>query len=133
MIGKKRNMNEKFIADRITQLRMKKGISEHQMGYDLGHSKSYFNNISRGRNLLSMSAFVELCDYFEITPAEFFMPILENFSEKTLHKYLKLNEENRRIINETIDAYLAKQTLEELDQATEIKPTSKDHFSASMS
>ena len=110
-------MNEKFIVDRITQLRMDKGISEYQMGYDLGRSKSYFNNISRGENLLSMSAFLELCDYFKITPAEFFMPVLEKVSEKTLHKYLRLSDKNRRMINETIDAFLAKQTLEEQGKA----------------
>ena len=31
-------MYEDFVRDRITQLRLKKGISEYQMSYDLGHS-----------------------------------------------------------------------------------------------
>ena len=29
-------MNEKFVRDRITQLRLRKGVSEYQMSYDLG-------------------------------------------------------------------------------------------------
>lgn len=35
-----------FIRNRITQLRLQKGVSEYQMGYDLGHSRSYVYNIS---------------------------------------------------------------------------------------
>lgn len=119
MISGKRDMNEKFIVDRITQLRMEKGVSEYQLSYDLGRSRSYFNNISRGENLLSMSAFLELCDYFKISPAEFFLPVLEKLDEKTIHKYLKLNDKNRKAVNEVIDAYLAKQALEEQKKAPE--------------
>ena len=34
-------MDENFIRERITQLRLKKNVSEYKMSYDLGHSKSY--------------------------------------------------------------------------------------------
>ena len=34
-------MDENFIRDRITQLRLRKGVSEYQMSYDLGHSRGY--------------------------------------------------------------------------------------------
>ena len=112
-------MNEKFIVDRITQLRMAKEVSERQMSYDLGRSRSYFNNISRGENLMSLTAFLELCDYFNITPAEFFLPAIEKMSEKTIHKYLKLNDNNRREVNDVIEAFLAKQVLEEQGKAPE--------------
>ena len=33
-------MDTKFIRDRITQLRIQKGVSEYKMSYDLGHSRS---------------------------------------------------------------------------------------------
>ena len=65
-------MDEKFIAERITELRLKKDISEYQMSLDLGKNKSYIQNISSGRSLPSMSQFYEICRYFEITPQEFF-------------------------------------------------------------
>ena len=32
-------MFEEFVRERITQLRLKKGVSEYQMSYDLGHSR----------------------------------------------------------------------------------------------
>ena len=34
-------MDENFIRDRITQLRLRKGVSEYQTSYDLGHSRGY--------------------------------------------------------------------------------------------
>lgn len=63
---------EEFVKDRITYLRMKKNVSEYKMSYDLGHSKSYVYNISSGRALPPLSEFFAICDYFNITPAEFF-------------------------------------------------------------
>lgn len=63
---------EKFVRNRITQLRLKKGVSEYQMSYDLGHSRGYVYNISSGKSLPSMSEFFSICDYFGITPSEFF-------------------------------------------------------------
>ena len=63
---------EKFVRDRITQLRLNKGVSEYQMSFDLGHSKGYINNITSGKTLPSMSEFFSICDYFQITPKEFF-------------------------------------------------------------
>lgn len=32
-------MFEEFVRERITQLRLRKGVSEYQMSYDLGHSR----------------------------------------------------------------------------------------------
>ncbi|MEG2378311.1 MAG: helix-turn-helix transcriptional regulator [Clostridia bacterium] len=65
-------MDEQFIRNRITQLRLAKGISEYQMSYELGHSRSYVYNISSGRALPPMREFLGICEYFEVTPAEFF-------------------------------------------------------------
>ena len=65
-------MYETFVRERITQLRLKKGVSEYQMSYDLGHSRGYIYNISSGKSLPPMSEFFSICDYFNITPAEFF-------------------------------------------------------------
>lgn len=63
---------EEFVRERITQLRINKGISEYKLSYDLGHSRGYINNISSGKSLPSMSEFFSICDYFKITPIEFF-------------------------------------------------------------
>jgi len=51
---------------------MEKGVSEYKMSYDLGHSRSYVYNISSGKSLPPMAEFLQICDYFNITPAQFF-------------------------------------------------------------
>lgn len=62
---------EEFIK-RLTELRMNKGVSARDMSLSLGQSPGYINNIENGVNLPSMSLFFYICDYFDITPLEFF-------------------------------------------------------------
>lgn len=66
------NMDEMFIRNRITQLRIQKGVSEYKMSYDLGHSRGYINNISSGKALPSLKELLAICDYFNISPTVFF-------------------------------------------------------------
>lgn len=65
-------LNEQFVRNRITELRLKKDISEYQMSLDLGKNKSYIQGISSGRSMPSMKQFFEICEYLEITPKDFF-------------------------------------------------------------
>ena len=65
-------MDADFVRERITQLRLQKDVSEYKMSYDLGHSRGYINNISSGKTLPSMTEFFAICDYFGISPVEFF-------------------------------------------------------------
>ena len=65
-------MYESFIRNRISELRIKKGVSEYKMSLDLGHSKSYIQSISSGKALPSFSEFLYICDYLSITPRDFF-------------------------------------------------------------
>ena len=65
-------MTAEFVRDRITQLRLQKGVSEYKMSYDLGHSRGYVNNISSGKALPSMTEFFAICEYFGISAIEFF-------------------------------------------------------------
>lgn len=62
---------EEFIK-RLTELRMNKGVSARDMSLSLGQSPGYINNIENGVNLPSMTVFFYICDYFGITPKEFF-------------------------------------------------------------
>ena len=61
-----------WIPQRITELRTEKGVSARDMSLSLGQSVSYVNKIENGRTLPSMTGFLYICDYFEITPQEFF-------------------------------------------------------------
>ena len=45
-------MTLQFVRDRLTSLRMKKGISEAEMSRALGHSKGYMQAISSGRRMM---------------------------------------------------------------------------------
>ena len=65
-------MDTDYIVKRITELRLKKGVAEHRMSLDLGHSRSYMQGISSGRVLPSMTEFLAICDYLEVTPKDFF-------------------------------------------------------------
>jgi transcriptional regulator with XRE-family HTH domain len=69
---------EKYIRDRITQLRLQKGISEYKLSYDLGHSRGYIYNITSGKSLPPLTELFSICEYFDITPAEFFDDRISN-------------------------------------------------------
>lgn len=61
-----------FVARRITELRMKKDVSECRMSRDMGHGRSYIQNIVAGRSKPSMVEFLYICEYLGVTPSEFF-------------------------------------------------------------
>lgn len=65
-------MDYEFIPQRITDLRIKKGVSEYQMSLDLGHSRSYVQNIASGRSKPSIEEFLYICEYLNVTPQDFF-------------------------------------------------------------
>ena len=89
-------MDVEFVRERITQLRLQKGVSEYKMSYDLGHSRGYINNISSGKTFPSMTEFFAICDYFGISPAEFFDAKLTNpkLSQCLLSALEKLDEDD---------------------------------------
>lgn len=62
---------EKF-AERLSQLRLAKGVSARDMSLSIGQSAGYINNIENKNNLPSMSAFFYICEYLEISPQDFF-------------------------------------------------------------
>ena len=65
-------MDKTFIGERITKLRMEKGISEYKLSRELGHSKNYIQNISAGKSLPSVEELLYICEYFNIHPKDFF-------------------------------------------------------------
>ncbi len=87
-------MNEKFVRERITQLRLQKGVSEYQMSYDLGHSRGYVYNISSGKALPPMKEFFAICDYFGLTPGQFFDEEAKHpeLIQKAIQGMLRLDE-----------------------------------------
>lgn len=56
----------------LTKLRLEKGVSARDMSLSLGLSESYINRVESKRMLPSMTVFFYICEYFEVTPQEFF-------------------------------------------------------------
>ena len=65
-------MDKNDFAKRLADLRTTKGVSARDMSLSLGQSAGYINNIENGVNLPSMAVFFYICEYFGITPKEFF-------------------------------------------------------------
>ena len=101
-------MLETSVRDRITQLRLKKGVSEYQMSYDLGHSRGYINNISSGKALPSMSEFFAICEYFGISPEEFFNERLQDpvMYKQVLSSLEQLTTEDLLLVFKLIQRFL---------------------------
>lgn len=65
-------MTESFLGNRIAELVKVKKISTIKMSEDLAQSKDYIDNIIEHKQLPSMQSFFVICDYLELSPAEFF-------------------------------------------------------------
>lgn len=84
---------------RLTELRIKKGVSARDMSLSLGQSAGYIFNIESELNLPSMNMFFEICDYLGVTPSEFFA--VENNSSETsqlTNKILSLSPEQLELL-----------------------------------
>lgn len=89
-------MDEQFIKQRIAKLRTDKNISARELSLQLGQSTGYINTIENGKSLPSMSMFLYICEYFKITPQEFFDEENENpkLIQDILNESRKLNKQS---------------------------------------
>ncbi|MBR3974561.1 MAG: helix-turn-helix transcriptional regulator [Clostridia bacterium] len=103
-------MYSEFVRERISRLRVQKGVSEYKMSYDLGHSRGYINNISSGKTLPSMTEFFAICEYFGITPIEFFDTKTENpkLRQDVIDSISQLNSEDLELTLRNINRLLKK-------------------------
>lgn len=85
-------MDVEFVRQRITELRLQKGVSEHRMSLDLGHARSYVHGIVSGKTLPSMTEFLYICEYFDITPAQFF-----DYNEKDVLLMAEIHRECKKL------------------------------------
>ena len=93
-------MTVDFIRSRITELRLQKDVSEHKMSLDLGHTRSYIHNIVSGQVLPSMTEFLYICEYFNITPSQFFTDneSLSLLLTKIINECKKLSDDDQQMI-----------------------------------
>jgi transcriptional regulator with XRE-family HTH domain len=97
-------MYEEFFAKRISQLRTSKCISARDMSLSLGQSESYINKIENGKSFPSMQVFFYICEYFNITPKEFFDDGTSNpaLIQAIIHDLNTLDEKQITNIHEII-------------------------------
>ena len=80
-------MYEDFVATRIAQLRQEKKVSAREMSLAIGQNVNYINRIENKLNLPSLQGLFYICEYFNITPKDFF-----DGTEKPLPSILLLQE-----------------------------------------
>ena len=70
----------KFIGSRITELRLKMDPipSERDISLRIGQNPSYITKITAGKSNPNMERFFLICEFFGITPMEFFNEYEEN-------------------------------------------------------
>lgn len=61
-----------WFAERLTKLRTQRGVSARDMSLSLGQHEGYINKIENRRMVPSLHGFIYICEYFGITPQEFF-------------------------------------------------------------
>ena len=66
------SMDEATFAQRLTALRQKKNVSAREMSLALGQNESYINRIENRLSFPSMQNFFYICEYLNVSPAEFF-------------------------------------------------------------
>ncbi|MDO4156899.1 MAG: helix-turn-helix transcriptional regulator [Oscillospiraceae bacterium] len=84
---------------RLAQLRNKKGVSARDMSLSIGQNHAYINNIESGKALPSMAIFFYICEYLNITPAEFF-----DLDSKNPEKLQSLIEDLKKLNDKQLES-----------------------------
>lgn len=89
--------NEELFYKRLIELRIAKNVSARDMSLSLGQSPNYMNNIENKRSFPSMQVFFYICDYFDISPMEFF-----DFEAKSPTKSRELTDKMKSLNKEQL-------------------------------
>ena len=84
---------------RLARLRNKKGVSARDMSLSIGQNHAYINNIESGKALPSMAIFFYICEYLNITPAEFF-----DLDSKNPEKLQSLIEDLKKLDDKQLES-----------------------------
>jgi len=88
-------MYDQFFSERMAQLRIKKGLSAHEMSISIGRGRNYINTIENKKSLPSMTEFFYICEFLKITPQDFFTADSDNpIKLNEIIANLKLLDEN---------------------------------------
>ena len=63
---------KEYMSKRIAHLRKQMNVTAKEMSLSIGQSKGYINQIENKRFLPSIKIFFRICNFFKITPKNFF-------------------------------------------------------------
>lgn len=63
---------KEFISNKVSKLRLAKGISARALSFDLEQCENYINRIENKNSLPSIEGLKKICDYFQISLSDFF-------------------------------------------------------------
>ncbi len=90
-----------FFSERVSSLRTSKSgkLSSRKLSQELHQCESYINKIETGRALPSMEMFFKLCEYFDITPSEFFLDTADPKQKSELEElYSTMSSDSRMLL-----------------------------------
>ncbi len=92
-------MKKNYIGERITALRLAKGLSEYGLSREIGKCFNYINKVSSGHITPKIDTLNTICEYFGLTLSEFFQedePALSPTAAKITSLLPELSEEELR-------------------------------------
>lgn len=103
-------MYAKKFSERLTKLRIQKGVSAREMSLCLGQNPGYINSIESGRNMPSLNSFFYICEYLELTPEDFFNYAVVSPSRlnELMQKVKRLDAHQLDILIELVDSVFYK-------------------------
>lgn len=103
-------MEELFIRQRLKELRIAAGISQSELNHALAKKPLYIESIESGDRLPSLEMLLVLCDWFDISPTEFFLPGEKDEDWRVFNNFRKLSRDGKEQVSQMIDS------LSELEQ-----------------
>ena len=103
-------MNNAFVCERITSLRMKKGVSKYKNELQPRSQPGLYQQHLLWQEPASVTELFAICDYFGITPAEFFSEGVEDpkLSRELSELVSQLSCEDQRLIKRLAERLLQK-------------------------
>ena len=100
------------IGPRLKQRRKEMRIKQTEMAKELGVSQTYLSNIEGGRTNCSITLFVDICNYFNVTPDYLMLGNMRrNRASIDIIDELKMcSSEEIATVKKIVDAFVLKKT-----------------------
>ncbi|MCI8640418.1 MAG: helix-turn-helix domain-containing protein [Clostridia bacterium] len=112
----------KNIGQNIQKARIKKGMTQEQLAEICGVSSNHISMLETGKSTGSIPLIIDICNNLDVSPNYIFENTIKNFDDKIdvfpndiLITYLKLKEENKTFVSQTINHLYYMQKIDKLN------------------